>query len=345
MILCSDLAGLDEVLKELFGLLLILLIIWVGGLLLQYLLKAAAIYRMAKNAGMQSPGLAWVPVANNYLLGQLCDRAVYARTGRQWKLAVVLPVLDVISGFGSSFTSTLYGIATSWLFYGSDYSYWLDKDIKVSINGLLGLLCTAVTAVALYYLFCDYDPGREVICTVLSVIFGGIAQAILLMVIRNRVPVSVQAGYPPPGQPMYPGGYPGGPGQPGAPQGPYDGQGPSGPQGPYSSQGPGGPGTQWGQPPYQTGQPQPWQAGQPGQSAWNQGTPPGQSGQWPQPPGGSPVQGPWNPTENQPPASSGGPYAPQPGQAPYSGQESPGWRENTSPKSHRDQGNNGPELR
>ena len=32
-----------------------------------YLLKGAALSRMAQNAGLPNPALAWVPVVNNYL--------------------------------------------------------------------------------------------------------------------------------------------------------------------------------------------------------------------------------------------------------------------------------------
>lgn len=201
----------EEFLLTIFGILALILAVWLGGMLVLHILKAMALRRMAENAGIPSPGLAWVPVANNYLLGLLCDRAVYCRTGRQWKLSVILPVLDLLGIFGGSAASFL----TGWLCAGSGYPLRAGENLSVLGSGLIGLASAAVTAAALYYLFCDYEPGREVIYTVLAVVFGTLAQSVLLMVIRDRVPLSVQTGgYRPPacaGGGWGPGSGPGGP--------------------------------------------------------------------------------------------------------------------------------------
>ena len=244
-----------------------------------HLIKGAGLARMARNAGLPNPALAWIPVANNYLLGCLCDRAVYCRTGKQWRFSIILPVLDLVSILGGgSITAALYGIFTSYYYYGSDFDI-TNEGFRSFGGNLFAIATTVAMAIALYHLFCDYDPGREVLYTVLSVIFGSVAQAILIFVLRDRVPLSAQAGgYPPPYQ---------APGQPG-PWAPP----PAGPA-QWSQQPPGQGGTapQWGQQP-------PWQNG----ANTTQWAPP-QGGTWTAPPGG-------------PPAGSGGPYAPQPGQPP-----------------------------
>lgn len=156
---------------------------------LVYVLQSVALYRMAKNAGMPSPILAWVPVASGYLLGLLCERASFRRTGRTWKFSVLLPVLELVSYL-------LYGITTSQR--GITFSF--------SSGGFLGLAGTVVTAIALYNLYWDYAQGQEALYTILSVVFGGLGQAVVLFILRDRVPISVQySQYPEyPQYPQYP---------------------------------------------------------------------------------------------------------------------------------------------
>lgn len=143
---------------------------------LVYVLQSLALYRMAKNAGMSTPVLAWIPVASGYLLGLLCERASFRRTGRTWKFSVLLPVMELLAFFGSM--NFLWS--------------WNNFSFSLSSGGLLGLAGTVATAFALYNLYWDYAQGQEVLYTVLSVIFGGLGQAIILFILRDRVPISVQ---------------------------------------------------------------------------------------------------------------------------------------------------------
>ena len=171
---------------------------------------------------------------------------------------------------------------------------------------------------------------------ILSVVFGRLVQAILLMTIRNNVPVSADpnvwgrwtqpGGYPPPGY---------GPVNPG--QGPWQsgpnlgGPGPGGWPPPANPSGPGT--TGWTQPPYQSGPnpggsgtagwPPPASPGGPGTTGWSQ--PPRQSGPNP----GSPEA-----TGQASPAGSDSPEPP-PAQ-PFRWEES----KNEGPEDLR----NGPEL-
>lgn len=176
-----------------------------------YVLQSLALYRMAKNAGFSSPILAWIPVASSYLLGLLCERASCRRDGKTWKFSVILPVLELLALLGTGSLRTM-----SFL---SGTSFW-DSSIPLSLRGLLGLVGTVVTALALYNLYWDYAQGREMLYTVLSVIFGGLGQSIILFILRDRVPISVQ--YPQyPQYQQYPE-YPQYPQYPQDPRGPQD---------------------------------------------------------------------------------------------------------------------------
>ncbi|MCI9510350.1 MAG: hypothetical protein HFF10_11525 [Angelakisella sp.] len=313
--------GMEDFFEAMLMVLLGVLLFWTIVTLTEYILKGIALSRIAQNAGFSSPGLAWVPVANSWLLGSLCDRSQYAFTGKRWHFAVLLPVMDVLGLLGGGIFSGLSAMFADYFFYDS-----FDHAVRSYGGSLLGVAGTVVLAFGLYRLYQDYAPGREVLFLILSVVFGRLVQAILLMTIRNNVPVSAdpnawgrwaqQGGYPPPGY---------GPVNPG--QGPWQ-SGPNpggpGPGGWPPPANPGGPGTTgWTQPPYQSGPnpggpgpgswPPPANPGGPGTTGWSQ--PPYQSGPNP----GGPGAAGW-----PPPANPGGPGTTGWNQPPYQSGPNPG---------------------
>ena len=179
----------------------------VGGVLIFVLLFAAAcfilysigLYTMAKNAGIPNPWLAWIPIATGYILGLLAERSYYTFTGKQMPFSKIL-LWGYIGVFVGSFIPFISALA-----------------------GLAGIALMVFQLIALFYLYKDYAPGKEVLYIVLSVIFSSLAQAICLMLSRNTVPVSV-TGFGQQVQPSYQGGY----------QPPYNAQ-PYGQQPPYNN--------------------------------------------------------------------------------------------------------------
>lgn len=276
-----------------FGIIAVALVIWLVFALVEYIFQGLGLYRMAANAGLSSPVLAWIPVANGYLLGLLCERSMYRRTGRAWKFSVILPVMELLAVFGGSTLSVFGSIAENYFYsdYGSDL--WENMNFP-PVGSLLGIAFTVVTAIALYNLYWDYGQGKEVLYTVLSVLFGGVARAVILFILRDRMPISAQGGgweQPWTGsawqgqQPFQNSPYTTNPGA-----SPYQGQG-----GQFYQ----------GQPPYQGG-------GYPGGGQWNPGGP--NTTQWwnPQPPYHGYPQYPQSPTgashdPNDPPPTGQGP--------------------------------------
>lgn len=160
------------------------------GLVALYFLRAYALYQLARTAGMQSPGLAWVPIANQYILGCLCDRAAYYRTGGRWHFNVILPVVGTL---GSPF---FFYFA---LEYGYDLAFSaMDYTAITGLQSLLGFAAWVLSTLALYNLFWDYAPGQEGVYTIVSALFAAVAPAILLLLIRKNIPFSVSGGRPVP---------------------------------------------------------------------------------------------------------------------------------------------------
>ena len=139
------------------------------GLVALYFLRAYALYQLARTAGMQNPGLAWVPIANQYILGCLCDRAAYYRTGGRWHFNVILPVVGTL---GSPF---FFYFA---LEYGYDFAFSaMDYTAITGLQSLLGFAAWVLSTLALYNLFWDYAPGQEGVYTIVSARVAAVAPA------------------------------------------------------------------------------------------------------------------------------------------------------------------------
>ncbi len=164
-----------------FTMLFFLLLLMGAATLAACVLRGLGLGRMARHAGMENPILAWIPVANRYLLGCLCDRAVWCRSGRKRNFAVLLPALNGAQLLLPGMVSSLLGRLTG------NYS-----EIVLALELLLWVGNVVVTAVGLYSLYCDYAPGQEALYTGLSVIFGSLGWAVLLLILRDRVPLSVR---------------------------------------------------------------------------------------------------------------------------------------------------------
>ena len=159
----------------LLGILGVLAAVWLAG----YILGSLGLSRMAQNAGMPRPWLAWIPIARDYLLGGLCDRAVWVWRGKRRNFAVLLPVLSALA--------PALGMISLTFLAGSLYAgEWIS-----TLASLASLASLVVSCIALFHLWRDYSPGNEAALTVVSVLFHTLAPAIILFVLRNRVPFSV----------------------------------------------------------------------------------------------------------------------------------------------------------
>ena len=139
--------------------------------ILSYVFQGISLYTIAKRRGVGSPVLAWIPLANQYLLGCISDdyqsKAKGKRTNRGMLLlafGITNLVLSIVSnGFSiSSITGT------------SSFNY--NDLLSGAFLGLLtfGISITAsvFTYIALHDLYRSCCPERAVVFTVLGIIFS-----------------------------------------------------------------------------------------------------------------------------------------------------------------------------
>lgn len=162
------------------------------GLFVLWLLRCAAVYRLAVNAGMRGTirFLAWVPFAGDYLLGFLCERAAWYRGAgkrrNRFRFRLLLPILETL---GCPWLYVLLGYLLS---YGDPLlkvDFWVFES---GLQALLGFASWAFSTLALYHLYWDYAPGRQDVYTLLSLILPFAAPAVCLFLVRWNVPLSVR---------------------------------------------------------------------------------------------------------------------------------------------------------
>ena len=62
-----------------------------------YVFTALALHTMAKRRGIACPWLAWIPVANLWLIGSLSDQYRYLTRGQMKHRRMILPVLEIVT--------------------------------------------------------------------------------------------------------------------------------------------------------------------------------------------------------------------------------------------------------
>jgi len=160
-----------------------------------YVLMALALQTIAQRRGLNKPWLAWIPVANVWLLGSLSDQYRYVvkgenRSKRKWLLWLSIAKLLLTTAI------VVLGIAVagSVLFGGFRKESLLLQRIMGPLIGIAGvslpmagitLAYAVIYFMALYDLYQSLDPSNAVLYLVLSVLFP-ITKPFFLFFNRDR---------------------------------------------------------------------------------------------------------------------------------------------------------------
>ena len=146
-----------------------------------YVFTALSLYTIAQRRGLHCPWLAWIPVANLWLMGSLSDQYRYLTLGQVKHKRVVLLVLEVVT---LALTGGLIGTVV-WC-VASDA--WAPAIITMVIVALLAggvaLARTILGFMALYDIYASCDPQNATVYLVLSIFFKFL-RPIFLFVIRD----------------------------------------------------------------------------------------------------------------------------------------------------------------
>ena len=140
-----------------------------------YILTAMAIYTISRRRGLTNAWLAWIPVANVWLLGSLSDQYQYVvkgqdKTKRKWLL-----ILSILKAALVTMVAILAVVAAGSLIAGEPSEI---MGLVVALLGLVLPLCAVAIALcvirymALFDIYRSVDPGNAVLYLVLSILFG-----------------------------------------------------------------------------------------------------------------------------------------------------------------------------
>ena len=162
-----------------------------------YVFTALGLYTLAQRRGLRNPWLAWIPVANVWILGSLSDQYRYVVRGQVRSKRKVLLTLNIISAvMGLVMTVVIVAAVVRWVFsfQAGASETEIVNALMGSIMGVLALcvpwagvaIASAVLSyMALYDIYTSCDPANNTVYLVLSILFG-FTQAIFLFLCRNR---------------------------------------------------------------------------------------------------------------------------------------------------------------
>ena len=165
-----------------------------------YVLSSLAVYGISKRRGLKNPWLAWIPVANCWLLGSLSDQYRYVVKGENKAKRKVLVILSILMGVFTiavvvSAIGMLGGVIGS---IGREFYGYHERNILpeilapvLSILGLslplagVSIAFVVVRFMALYDVYKSLDPNNAVMYLVLSIIFK-VTEPFFLFFNRNK---------------------------------------------------------------------------------------------------------------------------------------------------------------
>lgn len=189
-------SGLWLVLRSLFGMPMLVSIA-------TYVLTALALYTIAKRRGLKNAWLAWIPVADCWLLGSLSDQYQYVVNGQhksKRKILLLFRILITIMWI------SLMGLLANLFFHAFGSILWgsmNDDQIFQVLHQAMNLLVLCLPLVgasiayavfrymALYDIYKSLDPENCAMFLVLSILFR-VTEPFFLFFSRNK-----DAGMPP----------------------------------------------------------------------------------------------------------------------------------------------------
>ena len=194
-------SGLWLILRTLFGMPMLLS-------LATYVLTALALYTIARRRGLKSPWLAWIPVADCWLLGSLSDQYRYVVKGEHKSKRKILLFFRILTAV---MWISLIGLLVNLCFHAVGSVFWgtmSDERIFQILHQALNLLVVCLPLIgisiayavfrymALYDIYKSLDPANCVLFLVLSILFG-VTEPFFLFFSRNK-----DDGMPPRKQPV-----------------------------------------------------------------------------------------------------------------------------------------------
>lgn len=147
-----------------------------------YVFTALSLYTIAKRRGIACPWLAWVPVANLWLIGSLSDQYRYLTRGQLKHKRIVLLILKAVT---LAFTGGLVG-SVIWLIGAkASPASVITLLVMVLLDGAAAIALSVISFMALYDVYASCDPENATVYLVLTIFFK-VLKPIFLFLSRDK---------------------------------------------------------------------------------------------------------------------------------------------------------------
>lgn len=155
-----------------------------------YVLQALSLYSLAKRREINKPWLAWIPLANAWILGSLSDQYQYVvkrKVQSRRKVMLGLSIASCVAMVG--YLVCFIGMVSRVILVDGEpdgiFAAWfLAAMLLVQAALILLILYTVFHSISLYQVYKSCNPDTAVVFLVLSILISGI-QAFFLLADRN----------------------------------------------------------------------------------------------------------------------------------------------------------------
>ena len=175
--------GEDVSLLVLMSFYVVYYLIAIGFGIAAYILSSAGFYTIAKRRQLNHPWLAWVPVANAWIVGSLSDQYRYVKKGQtKSKRKILLTLECILAALAAAAVVVviveIVGIVPAVMSGREDAIYMevMSMVLWIMLIGLgafgVGIAHTIVRYMAMYDIYTSMDPSTNVLFLVLSILFN-----------------------------------------------------------------------------------------------------------------------------------------------------------------------------
>lgn len=170
----------------------VMLFVSVALAITQYVLSSLGMYQIAKRRGIPTPWLAWLPIGQSWILGNISDHFQHVTKAKQRKFRIVLAVMEAVMYvwmvlyfvvvMGSAFSMAF--VAEGGANAGAVFGFMGTAFLMVFLLMAIAVTYSVFAYLAYYDLFKSCKPDNAVLFLVLS-IFVNVTLPFFIFACRN----------------------------------------------------------------------------------------------------------------------------------------------------------------
>ena len=196
-----------EIMNEIMGVMgmmlggyAVTLVLSVGFSLLMWILRSLGLYTAAQRRGIKNPWMAWVPVAELWILGSLSDQYHYVARGqvknrRKWLIALTILYALTLVAYFVVMVASLFNVLQEIIPMIEQGMTPMDPQQVLELMGPIGLMNLLISGVylwlhilewmCLHSYFASADPGNKNVYTVIGILIN-VTMPFFIFICRHK---------------------------------------------------------------------------------------------------------------------------------------------------------------